>query len=787
MAAAVVLAMLFVFVAAQAGAADGSPALISIADVSVTEGSAASPTNATLTITLSHAAASDVVVHYATSDGTAKQPGDYNLTTGDVTLAAGATSAPITIPVVGNGTPEDDKSFNVTLTLPDGADTTIAALDPGHSKAVVTIVDNDWTIKITPPNPAKAPENGGKLDFVVGLRNDLAAPANHKLAVDYKVTDDSAKLGTNYKLTDGIAASGTFTFAPGDTVKHIRITGLDDNIYGPDKTFKVTLSNPVGAKLASGSDQAQVGTITNTDAAPLVGISDCAAPVKAGTDVQFVVRTTAVSQLDATMHYTTIDDTTTADDYEHVTGGDVVIPAGQTSTTVVVHTKVNPPDGDRSFHVQLADPQNVTFLTPGASHASCTIHDGSSGGGGGGGGSTQGSVAITGPPAVVEPPAGGSPVTVTFTVTYTPPAQQPPQPQPVTVNWATKDGTAKAPGDYVAANGTLTWTAGAIGPKTFTVKVNPAGTPPHTTAEVFSATITATNATVSGSGSADATILPANTTTSILSAADASDVEAAGTIPVKVTLSPAATAPVTVHYATEDGTAVAGRDYSATSGNLTFAPGEVSKSVPIPIIDNSTPERDKTLTLRLSGAAGATIGRAAATVTIANDDALPAPVPRANPFTIPLQAPVPLPAQQPRQTGGANSHLVLPAIVNGESKVDAKGRASFKITCPKIVVKRCKGSIALDVRVAQKAKKGAKPTLKTVRVGNGTFTINVGKTSAVPVKLTKAGLAVVKSLHRIRVKATITATDGSGTKGVTAWIVSLVAPTKTKQISVSVK
>ena len=457
MAAAVVLAMLFVFVAAQAGAADGSPALISIADVSVTEGSAASPTNATLTITLSHAVASDVVVHYATSDGTAKQPGDYNLTTGDVTLAAGATSAPITIPVVGNGTPEDDKSFNVTLTLPDGADTTIAALDPDHSKAVVTIVDNDWTIKITPPNPAKAPENGGKLDFVVGLRNDLAAPANHKLAVDYKVTDDSAKLGTNYKLTDGIAASGTFTFAPGDTVKHIRITGLDDNIYGPDKTFKVTLSNPVGAKLASGSDQAQVGTITNTDAAPLVGISDCAAPVKAGTDVQFVVRTTAVSQLDATMHYTTIDDTTTADDYEHVTGGDVVIPAGQTSTTVVVHTKVNPPDGDRSFHVQLADPQNVTFLTPGASHAGCTIHDGSSGGGGGGGGggSTQGSVAITGPDAVVEPPAGGSPVTVTFTVTYTPPAQQPPQPQPVTVNWATKDGTAKAPGDYVAANGTL--------------------------------------------------------------------------------------------------------------------------------------------------------------------------------------------------------------------------------------------------------------------------------------------------------------------------------------------
>jgi hypothetical protein len=130
---------------------------------------------------------------------------------------------------------------------------------------------------------------------------------------------------------------------------------------------------------------------------------------------------------------------------------------------------------------------------------------------------------------------------------------------------------------------------------------------------------------------------------------------------------------------------------------------------------------------------------------------------------------------------------VLPGILNGESKVDAKGRASFRVSCPTVVVKRCKGTLTLEVRVALKATKTSKAKLKTIRVGNGVFTISVGKVGAVPVKLTAQGFAVVKSLHRIKVKATLRAVDGSGTKGVTAWLVSLVAPKQGSQISVSVK
>jgi hypothetical protein len=790
---ALVFAALLLSVAAQPGAADGGPALFSIADVSAQEGTSGSPGNATLTISLSAAAPSDATVHWQTGDGTAKQSVDYNQSQGDVTFPKGTTTADISVPLIGNNKAEDDKTFAVTLsnpTVPDGEDSASVGLDPAHTTATVTIVDDDWRFAITSePADATAKENGGTIDFKVALKGangaDATAPANHKLSVDYKVNNDSAVLGTNFKLTDGIDPSGTLTFAKDDTVKHIRITGLDDHTFAGNKTFNVTLSNPKGGKLVDGAGDPQVGTITNINAAPVIGISDCAAAVKAGTDASFTVRMSGATQLPATVHYTTVDDSTTADDYDHL-DGDLTIPAGQSAATIVVHTKANPPDGDRSFHVQLSNPQNVTFLSQSASNAACTIHQGGTGGGGDPG-STLGSVAITGPDAVIEPAQGSAAIDDTFTVTYTPPAKQPSQPQAVTVNWTTKDGTAKAPGDYVAASGTLTWQPGAIGPKTFTVKVNPAGTTPDTTSEVFSVTITATNANVSGTGSADATILPRNSSTPVLSTADASDLENAGTIPVKISLSTAATGPVTVHFATEDGTALAGRDYNAVSGDLTFAPGELSKTVQVGIINNSTPERDKMLTLRISGATGAEIGRAAATITILNDDALPAPVPRANPLTVPLPAPVPVPAPQPKQ--GSTDHLVLPAILNGESKVDAKGRAAFKITCPKIVVKRCKGTIMLEVRVAQKVKKGskAKPTLKTIRVGSGTFTITVGKTSAVPVKLTKAGLDVVKALHRLKVKATVNATDASGTKGVTAWIVSLVEAKKSKTISVSVK
>ncbi len=89
-----------------------------------------------------------------------------------------------------------------------------------------------------------------------------------------------------------------------------------------------------------------------------------------------------------------------------------------------------------------------------------------------------------------------------------------------------------------------------------------------------------------------------------------------------VRLSPAATGTVTVDYATADGSARAPGDYTATSGTLTFAPGETAKTVSVPIVDDSVEDSGERFTLRLSNASGgaAILEYGEATATIANHE-----------------------------------------------------------------------------------------------------------------------------------------------------------------------
>jgi chitinase len=72
---------------------------------------------------------------------------------------------------------------------------------------------------------------------------------------------------------------------------------------------------------------------------------------------------------------------------------------------------------------------------------------------------------------------------------------------------------------------------------------------------------------------------------------------------------------VTVHYATANGTATAGSDYSAQSGTLTFAAGEASKTIVVPVVGDTTVEANETLTVALSTPSGATIAQASATAS----------------------------------------------------------------------------------------------------------------------------------------------------------------------------
>lgn len=89
------------------------------------------------------------------------------------------------------------------------------------------------------------------------------------------------------------------------------------------------------------------------------------------------------------------------------------------------------------------------------------------------------------------------------------------------------------------------------------------------------------------------------------------------------TLSAACPQPVTVHYTTQDSTAQAPGDYLASSGTLTFAPGEVTKTASIIIKSDVQNEDDETFTINLSEASGATITKMQGLGTITNDDPVP--------------------------------------------------------------------------------------------------------------------------------------------------------------------
>jgi large repetitive protein len=92
-----------------------------------------------------------------------------------------------------------------------------------------------------------------------------------------------------------------------------------------------------------------------------------------------------------------------------------------------------------------------------------------------------------------------------------------------------------------------------------------------------------------------------------------------------VTLSSASALTVTVAYATSNGTATSGSDYTSTSGTLTFAVGETSKTINVPVSGDGLIEPDENYTLTLSAPTGeSSIADGSATGTITNDDVAPA-------------------------------------------------------------------------------------------------------------------------------------------------------------------
>ena len=196
----------------------------------------------------------------------------------------------------------------------------------------------------------------------------------------------------------------------------------------------------------------------------------------------------------------------------------------------------------------------------------------------------------------------------------------------VKVDYATADGTATiADGDYRAASGTLTFAPGET-TKTITVLVVD-DTRPEADETFFVNLGNPTGGTTIADAQGKGTIQNDDTTASI-AAASATE---GNSLTFTVTLVRPTVETVTVSYETIDGTATRSffgfdGDYYQTSGTLTFAPGETTKTIVVDTIDDSQTEGTETFTVRLSRpGGGATIASADAVGTILDNETANSP------------------------------------------------------------------------------------------------------------------------------------------------------------------
>ena len=190
-----------------------------------------------------------------------------------------------------------------------------------------------------------------------------------------------------------------------------------------------------------------------------------------------------------------------------------------------------------------------------------------------------------------------------------------PSPVTVTADYDTSDGTATAGADYKSVNWYVTIFPGEI---THTVLVpileDLFVEDDETFVVTLSNPVAATLADASGTG----TIIDNDTPR--LSIQDVTVDENAGSAVFSVSRAGSTGLAVSADYATNDGTAIAGEDYTPVVGVLGFAPGETSHTITVEILDDTLLESDETFDLTLSNPVDALLADASATGTIIDDD-----------------------------------------------------------------------------------------------------------------------------------------------------------------------
>lgn len=208
----------------------------------------------------------------------------------------------------------------------------------------------------------------------------------------------------------------------------------------------------------------------------------------------------------------------------------------------------------------------------------------------------------------------GPGVTLSFTVTLSTASTR-----TVTVDYTTTNGTATSGSDYTATAGTLSFPGGMTSQS---IVVLVGGDTLDEANETFTVTLTnpahAALADAQGVGTIVDNDPPPSIAVGDIEVLEGSSGTTNATF--TVTLSAASGLPVTVNYATANGTASAGPDYVGKSGTLNFAPGTTSASVAVLVQGDVIDEPDETFNLNLTGPVNATLADAQAVALLRDDD-----------------------------------------------------------------------------------------------------------------------------------------------------------------------
>lgn len=322
------------------------PPVITVADASITEGNSGTKL-LDFVVSLSAPATGPVTVAFATANETATAGTDYTASSGTLSFAAGETSKTVRVTVRGDTTAEATETMRLLLSNPSGA--TI-----GDGLAIGRIVDDDTrpSIRINDVTVTEGDTGTTNAVFTVGLSQAFG----QNVTVRWATANGTAASGSDYR-----AASGTLTFAPGETSKTVSVAVLGDFRLEATETFQVRLSSPTNATIA---DNTGVATILDTDTAPTIGISDVTlAEGNAGQALAtFTVSLSKAWGSSVSVGFTTQDGTALAGQDYVARSGTLTFAAGETSKTITVAvTGDTLVEAHETFSVLLRNPTGGTI------------------------------------------------------------------------------------------------------------------------------------------------------------------------------------------------------------------------------------------------------------------------------------------------------------------------------------------------------------------------------------------------------------------------------------------